>query len=1852
MGNGKTDRDTVIEEVIRTWRESLINLTGRNRLLNFTVTKTSTVPVTVPDPAMVLQRLKGQRPLSFAALRPPPTVTDPDEVAALAADADQQGPTQWTDPRSQVESSPTLLGANMDPAALRGALRTLMSRSNQTFMDTGLRTLYIALGTLTWVDPEDTKSRFRSPLILIPVDLQSTGPRSAPLLNQEEQEDVVVNPALVLKMQTLGFQIPDVDLEETNALPAYLQALEHEIAQKEGWAVGRDAHLSYFTFYKEAMYRDLQDNIDQILASEQVRALAGSGLANQSEDLLFDPVPDSRVDELDPPELAMQVLDADASQRAAIVAAAEGRSFVIDGPPGTGKSQTITNIIATLIPQGRSVLFVSEKAAALEVVKNRLEEVGLGSYVLELHSHKATRKEVAEELANAVTSRPKGPTSLSSTALQRLKKARLELSHYAAEMNLPQDPLGMAPHDAMGLVSRYEDLPAVRLCTGTLTALGPGDLADIQDAADRLGRAWRPALQGENFLWREAAQRSPLTYQLNQARDALEQLRQVVAGNEPLMNALGWDRPSDADHLQALLTLWGTRPEDAPTAWLQAENVAEIRQAVEAFRVALTQLQEAQATALAVGGPYWTRLQDDQAPLAFTSGRSQLSALTPVGPEIGGMTAEQIGQAQSQLQALEDALGRISDRATNLAPRLGLLPPRTLDDAASIVEVEHLSRSAHRPEGKWLRAEVDADVEVGLAALQQANGDCATGRTAAGEYFTGRVLELDPEALQARFENVHTGLHKLGSAYRADVRSLGQASVPGIKGKSNIVNLPAAARWQQALKHREEVEGRYATLIGPRYRREETDWHALEDALNTARAIARAAKNSVIEQLANAVGNGSQLDPQNVELAANVSADLELIRAWVDAHGTVITTTVTSEPISNQIEWSGAVRSALVDCERHLREVEILLQPASALTFDAASDAATWAAAARDLQHHCDEADPNWSRLLDRAYRGPATDLNHLGDCLAWATQVRDLLAVHSRWGTTTTGALSTDQVKALESNLPSPALRPAIADHRAAIDAVVDAFSPDRAGELRVQLDSWAEGSDLLTGLLDDSVGQDEWFSYREAYEQLEPWGLAGTINSAAMIRLPGHDVPHVILRETLRRWIDEVLEARPALQTARHSERDSVVEEFRQLDRQLVQSTVGNVIERANSFRPTSTLGQAGVILNEGRKKKRHMPIRDLIGRTKDVALVVKPIFMMSPLSVSQYIPPDLKFDVVIFDEASQVMPEDAVNCIYRGRSLIIAGDEKQLPPTNFFALGSTDEEENWEEDQSSAKDFESVLSIAKGCGAFTSLTLTWHYRSRHEDLIAFSNNRFYNGELVTFPSAQDEGPDVGVEFFLVPDGAYDRAGSRRNLKEARFVAQRIAHHYDTRPGMSLGVVAFSQPQADAIQLALDEMLANRPDLEGKSHGSRLDALFIKNLETVQGDERDVMIFSVGYGPDAVGKLTMNFGPINRDGGWRRLNVAITRARYRNEVIASFQSAQMTLSASRSLNEFRRYLDYAANGASALALDDRASQGDVESPFEESVVDWLRSQGYLVSTQVGTSGYRIDMAVRHPEHASRFVLGIECDGARYHSSQTARDRDRLREQVLVGLGWNLHRIWGTAWYRHRTDEQQRLRNAIEDAIAAPPRGLLPRMTGNRPTSTVEIGFEEVALEAIAEWAVPYQRAQPPRPPHYILPSEPESIPWHAKIINVVVAAEGPVHLELVDQRLREAWGIGRIGGIIRSRIEAGIMHAGVRRDGSFLLRQDMGGTFPTRIHDAETKRDIAHVHPAEIKVTAHRVTRDAGAIDFDALVVSTARHLGFARVGDDVRAAVTTAIRSLQTVGWISNEDGRIRILALPGE
>ncbi|HVW54913.1 MAG TPA: DUF3320 domain-containing protein [Rhizobiaceae bacterium] len=573
-------------------------------------------------------------------------------------------------------------------------------------------------------------------------------------------------------------------------------------------------------------------------------------------------------------------------------------------------------------------------------------------------------------------------------------------------------------------------------------------------------------------------------------------------------------------------------------------------------------------------------------------------------------------------------------------------------------------------------------------------------------------------------------------------------------------------------------------------------------------------------------------------------------------------------------------------------------------------------------------------------------------------------------------------------------------------------------------------------------------------------------------------------------RWWLPAAIDNDPVLRNFRCFQHENSIAEFRDMDdlvRAHASSRVASAI--AHGLPPVQSVprqSELGLLRHQMELQRPSRSIREMIGSMPTSFSKLAPCMLMSPLSIAQYLPPgQALFDVVIFDEASQITTWDAVGAIARARQTIIVGDPKQLPPTNFF--GRNEEEEDVAEHE---KDLESILDEAKAAG-IPLRDLRWHYRSRSESLIAFSNHHYYQNRLVTFPAPNVE--DRAVQLRKVPSGIYDRGKSRTNRIEAEAVAAEAVSRMrdwleiEEKARLTLGIITFNAQQQSLILDLLDKARRLEPELEWFFEEDRVEPTIVKNLENVQGDERDVILFSITFSKDAADKRLMDFGALNRDGGERRLNVAVTRARQELLVFSGFTADQIDLGRTKALgvNHLKTFLDFAERGAIALPAQNIGSVGGFDSPFEEAIAAELERNGWQVIPQVGISGFRIDLGIRHPDLPGTYLAGIECDGATYHSSATARDRDKVREQVLRGLGWNIVRVWSTEWWFDAKACSERLHAKLE-ALLAESRRKREEELAKEAAGQAKIHAEaELAVEADIEERTtsPVQEISSPAP-------------------------------------------------------------------------------------------------------------------------------------------------------------------------
>jgi very-short-patch-repair endonuclease len=715
----------------------------------------------------------------------------------------------------------------------------------------------------------------------------------------------------------------------------------------------------------------------------------------------------------------------------------------------------------------------------------------------------------------------------------------------------------------------------------------------------------------------------------------------------------------------------------------------------------------------------------------------------------------------------------------------------------------------------------------------------------------------------------------------------------------------------------------------------------------------------------------------------------------------------------------------------------------------------------------------------------------------------------------------------------------------------------------------------------------------------------------------------------------IEIAFRERPALATFDGLEQNEVIEQFRELDRHSIEVNRLEVARRHAQRMPGEggANGQIAVLRHEFEKKGRFLPLRTLMTKAGNAIQAMKPVFLMSPLSIANFVPPGtLEFDLVIFDEASQVRPADSLGAILRARQVVVVGDSKQLPPTDFFDTLAAQEEDADEEESASA-DIESILGLFCARGAHQRM-LRWHYRSRHESLIAVSNHLFYDNRLFIFPSPDHERVERGLIYHRLENATYDRSRTRTNPAEAKAVAEAVithAHEQLRKPQkerLTLGVAAFSVAQRDAILQNIEVLRRQNPACDEFFSFDSHERFFVKNLENVQGDERDVMFISIGYGRTADGYIAMGFGPLNRAGGERRLNVLVTRARYRCEVFTNLSADDIDLDRTDAAGvaALKVFLAYAATGKIDIPV---ATGRPQDSVFEEQVLDALARKGYKVHAQVGCAGFFLDLAVVDSQRPGRYLLGIECDGAAYHSALSARDRDRLRQAVLEGLGWQIHRIWSTDWFRNPERELSKVIQVIELAKQRPEQTQVESTEAYqdfalRPLIRADSGKRNV--NQIAKYKIADLTNRVPVTDLHLADSK-YIVQWLVEVVEV----ESPVHWLEATRRVANAAGVQRLG----SRIQAAFRDAcGLAfRSGLFSVRNEflwrIDTTAPVlrdRSDLPQSVKKIEYIAPEEICAALERVAQDSYGVAPGDIATGAGRLLGFARVTDEMRAVLET--------------------------
>jgi very-short-patch-repair endonuclease len=793
---------------------------------------------------------------------------------------------------------------------------------------------------------------------------------------------------------------------------------------------------------------------------------------------------------------------------------------------------------------------------------------------------------------------------------------------------------------------------------------------------------------------------------------------------------------------------------------------------------------------------------------------------------------------------------------------------------------------------------------------------------------------------------------------------------------------------------------------------------------------------------------------------------------------------------------------------------------------------------------------------------------------------------------------------------------------------------------ELISRLDRWTEKREDLS----------KWVAYAWRVKRAREAGIGDAVDRLETCSLDAENAVIELERSIYLAVLRSVVREHPDLARFDGTVHQGHVDEFTRLEEEHRTAARTGAMRAHYQRLPHGGAGPVGVLKAEIARRRGHMQIRQLMSHAGAAIQALKPVLMMSPLSVAQFLTPgEMKFDLLVMDEASQIEPVDALGAIARCAQAVVVGDERQLPPTRFFARMTGSQLDEDDADEVAVADVESILGLFLAKGALQR-TLRWHYRSEHHSLIAVSNREFYESKLCILPSPYTNAAGRGIRFHLVREGVYDAGNTRTNLVEAKRVAEAVMSHARLHPGQTLGVGTFSAAQRRVIIEQLELLRRAEPEAESFFASHPHEPFFVKNLENIQGDERDVVFISVGYARDPAGQMSMRFGPLSNRGGERRLNVLISRARRRCEVFSSITEKDIdtTRVSATGVASFKLFLRFAETGQfDERTVDDPAVSTRV---LEEDIANALRSRGYEVNSHVGISGAFIDVAVMIPERPDRYLIGIECDGPSYALARSSRDRDRLRREALERQGWMLHRVWGMDWYQRPAEQLERIIIAIEEAKE---RWTTDLEDERRQQSEGEMEREEhgdVFAGVPNDW-IAYVES---------LPAKPEAagellethIPALAAIVREIVSVEGPIHQDEVTIRVRNAWGIQRTGTRIQEHIAKAIRNArmsfGVERDGKFL--HIAGSTVSVRNRSKVVSRSLRlpeMLPPAEIRTAITDVIRDNFGAREDEIVSTVLRRLGYATSGASFCEVVETVIRKMRSRGEI-HEQGELLILA----
>lgn len=1683
MANEKNHNSEFYYSSLEAIRTRLLDLTMRNTLLSFRHSKAKSIQIVNEVPNQIADFLKSGKSFIFSSI-PDPTeqqliasglieANDSSDVLPSYPSADVWAkklglPTSYDLPAQPTEGHKNhqdqYLQTLLYSGQLESRLRLIKSQAELSIEETGNNILYLVLGFLEWDESLHSTKKRLAPLFALPVKLERGAlskhrgafDYSISLLD----DSVLTNITLKEKLKNdYGLILPELLDEHTPE--EYFNLIQNIILKEQPrWGLKRQASLVLLNFSKQAMYEDL--NPENWPAGYELeehpvirRLFGGSG-----EELTNEYHEEYDIDDIDHiNSLFPIVYDADSSQHSALIDAVKGENLVIEGPPGSGKSQTITNLIAACINSGKKVLFVAEKMAALNVVKNRLDNAGLGDFCLELHSHKTNKLNILNSLLKQMEVRDsyKTPQDL-DIDIQRHEVYKNKLNEYVDEINSKWKNTGLTVHEILN--------KSVRLRNDT--KINPEDFRiEILDDIDVTPMVIKEVIDNSLLLehiFLQVQEQSPtglladhywvginkekfLDFEQQELFQSLEGwsvgLSDLESSYIELCNQLEFliddGKVFISDILDRKVVLCklpeAKGHESFASIPLFALNLDNIKNIFDVYKKYHEQL-------LLVSNVFskncFSQIENSD---VLKDSVNQLSFLT----NDQNMTIVRYSEGYQIVQDLLVNLDKVQKRFDLIKNNVSFnlkdifeASDRNFTELNTLVNLINLL-----PIDLWqYRNQVfdSHDMDMVLSQLVEILEEVVPLHHELAKLF---YIDDLPEADELeKYFNVLSagGVFKIFSSEWRNSKNSILALTKQNKTKIKDIQkfLPNLIKYKKQLDMASDVNDKNSS-IQHYYKGVDTPI----DKMVTLRSWYKAIREEYGFGFGERVKLGTCLFTLDRDLAHAISSDYDNeLKGIIDK--CISLTKQLQQRFDGFLQSSDHNELYLSDTSGVKRLFEILkrnLGYAAPKLLNESIEIKVLIEKTEQLQ----EAAYLKEKLQNNIHQVPdlyeAWQLSALPgefDEYLYQKGVDTLFLVEE--------LVKDSNVYQSICNEPTGKRYEQLRLFGSRLEEVIS--KEQQCRELftkkgHVILDEWmTQCSDEVSLMikrnkhaLNKPGWLATWAEYIQVRNRLSQNGLMNIIEKLERQDLLPGTLNNIIQLSIYHHLSKQILQENNVIHKFNGMEQKGIIDLFREYDKKIMALQRDQIAFNASRAKvdPGISSGRVGdftesaLIKHEGAKKTRHIAIRSLLDRASTSIQALKPCFMMSPMSVAQYLKPGhFNFDLVVMDEASQILPEDALGAIARGSSVVIVGDPKQLPPTNFFKNSNITEDEP--EELTTLEETESILESVMSI--FKTRRLRWHYRSRHESLIAFSNKHFYDSDLVLFPSPRQASEEFGIQYIKVANGCFNEG---KNCEEAEAIIQEAVSILLNGQNESVGIVAMNSQQRDEIAMRLEFAIKDNPVLQRIVENNQEDPIFVKNLENVQGDERDVILISMTYGPYSVGeRVFQRFGPINRADGWKRLNVLFTRAKKRMHILSSMSSIDILVSESsqKGVKALKSFLEYCELGH----LQNSTISGKApDSDFEISVISALNNHGYNCEPQLGVAGFFLDIAVKNPSKPGHFMLAIECDGATYHSAKSARDRDRLRQEILENLGWEIHRIWSTDWFQNPEAQLQPILNRLE---------------------------------------------------------------------------------------------------------------------------------------------------------------------------------------------------------------------------